>query len=80
MMDAVPRGTMLRTLVRSLSIVALLAGVAAADPPVGQSNKTPSAKVSKKKHKAKAKKAARKSGKHHKSKSKKAKKSDRPMP
>jgi hypothetical protein len=73
---------MLRTFVRSLSLVAILAGTAAAaDPPAtGQANKTQTAKVSKKKHKAKAKKAARKSGKHHKAKAKKAKKTDRPMP
>lgn len=63
---------MLRTLVRSLSLVAILAGSAAAagDPPA--TGKAQTAKVVKKKssHKAKTKKAARKSHR----KAKKAKK------
>jgi hypothetical protein len=71
---------MLRTLVRSLSIVAILAGTAAAADPPATAGKTHTAKVVKKKHKAKAKKAARK-GTKHKAKAKKAKKpADRPMP
>jgi hypothetical protein len=75
---------MLRMLVRSLSLVAILAGTSAAaagDPPA---DKASTAKVVKKStHKAKAKKkAARKTPKHKKAKklAKPAKVERRPMP
>lgn len=70
MMDAVPRGPMLRTLVRSLSLVAILAGSAAAAggntpaTPAAQTSKAKSTKAKSTKKKTKAKKAARKNTKH----------------
>lgn len=73
---------MLRTFVRSLSLVAILAGTAAAAP-AATTGKTHSTKVAKKKTKAKAKKAARKSHKRTKAKAKAAKPAAaeaRPMP
>ena len=78
--------TFVRSIVRSLGLVAILAGTAAAADPAATSGKTHTTKVAHKKTaktKAKAKKAARKSPKHTKAKAKakKATKAEaRPMP
>lgn len=71
--DAVPRGpSMLRTLVRSLALVAILSGtaLAAGDPAADTTGKVESQKKAKKKSVRKAKKKAAR--KHHKKKAKKA--------